>query len=245
MKNQKRTHSTRPQQGLPGIVVNPNQIEATLDAINRLDIWKGLIRWSAWNRIGPMVVAMTDENVEVIWTNMADFYSFTKSQWIIGGATNITIPTPPQGEIRTQWEWVVRLALRFASKDKILLRHPLKEKIQDDLMLAWEAAGRPSAKDNGQFIDFMREVKTTRRNPALVRIPPVVFIAEECAWVHVPSFRLWLGIPSLRQHSPELEEVRNGLLLLEFRYCENCHRGYDGDEEASCLWRGPVEALEG
>jgi hypothetical protein len=42
-----------------------------------------------------------------------------------------------------------------------------------------------------------------------------------------------------------LADIRNGLILLGFEYMENLSRGAEGDSERLCLWRGPVDTLDG
>jgi hypothetical protein len=135
--------------------------------------------------------------------------------------------------------------LALSAEDGMLLEPALKEEIRDLLLLVWRAAGHPAASDSGDFIGFMRAVQDTRRNPSGATIPPCVFVFEQAAWVHVPSFRLWASIPALTNKLPVLTDVRNGLMLLGFTYFENVTRGFEGDSESACLWRGPIETLKG
>jgi hypothetical protein len=205
-----------------------------------------------------MLIGSTSDDAEVVWPSTAELGNFSKTQAIISDSTNIWIPTPPPRQIRAQWEPAVSLLLQLSAEDGLRLEPALKEEIRDLLRLVWRAAHQPAAQDSGHFIDFMRAVQRTRRNPRWGlddidaprarpdrELPPCVFIAEGSAWVHVPSFRMWLSIPALTNKQPPLADVRNGLLLLGFTYCENLTRRKDGDSETACLWRGPLEVLEG
>jgi hypothetical protein len=256
------TPPTKPRAAHPA-TVDISRFEPSLELLNSLMIWQGRIDFMAVKRKGPMLIATTTDNIEIVWPSTAELNVFTKSQAVIADATNILIPTPPQGEIRKQWEEAASLLLKLAAKDDIRLEPALKEEIRDLLRLVWRAADQPTAKGSDEFIDFVRAAQRTRRNPKwggedstarmppstakalTVAIPPCVFIAEEAVWVHVPSLRLWASIPAITNTLPTLTNVRNGLLLLGFVYCENLSRGFEGDSETACLWRGPLEVLEG
>jgi hypothetical protein len=245
-------------------LIHLDQVEPTWDLLNSLTVWQGRITWTEARRKGPMLIATTTANAEVVWTSMAELGSFPKSQAAILDAANILIPTPKKGQIRWQWEQAIHLLLKLADKN-VWLEPALKQEIRDLVRLVWEAAGQPTAQDNPQFIYFMRKVQSARRNPRWGMpepparpgpgnpetepppgddLPPCVFIAEGKSWVHVPSFRVWLSIPALINRMPPLADVRNGLLLLGFIYHENLTRRDDDDKESLCLWEGPLEALQ-
>jgi hypothetical protein len=223
-------------------VIDLNRFEPSLDLLNSLIVWQGRIQFTSVKRRGPMLIATTTSKLEVIWPSTAELASFSKTQAIIADTANILIPTPPHRQIRAQWEPAIALLLQLAAKDGLSLEPALKEEVRDLVRLMWRAARQPVAKNSGEFIEFMRAVQQTRRNPAGA-VPPCVFAAEKQAWVHVPSFRAWLSLPSLTNRMYPLAEVRNGLLLLGFVYCENLRRGHEGDTETTCLWRGPLTVL--
>jgi hypothetical protein len=243
-----RRQSTRKPKSRPlapaAAMIDLNRFEPSLELLNSLIVWQGRIEFLSVKRKGPMLIATTTNDVEIVWPSTAELNQFTKSQTVIADATNILIPTPPQREIRKRWEEAASLLLKLAAHDDIRLEPALKEEIRDLLRLVWRAAGQPQAADSRQFIEFVRAVLRTRRNPTGA-IPPCVFIAEEAVWVHVPSLRLWASIPAVTNKQPALADVRNGLLLLGFTYHENLSRGFEGDAETVCLWRGPLEVLEG
>src|SRR5262249_42852944 len=108
--------------------------------------------------------------------------------------------------------------------------------------LMWRQSGHKSAEVGADFISFMRAIQSSRRDPR-GEPPPSVFIAEECCWVHVPTLRLWLSTPSFTNKVYPLADIRNGLLLLGFVYCENLTRRWETDSETVCLWRGPLQVL--
>ena len=113
------------------------------------------------------------------------------------------------------WDPAIHLLLQLAAADGQRLEPPLKEEVRDLIRLVWRSAGQPESRDSGEFIEFVRAVAGTRRNPAGA-IPPCVFVAEGHVWIHVPSFRLWLSIPTLTNRLFSLADIRNGLMLLGF-----------------------------
>jgi hypothetical protein len=223
-------------------VIDLSRLQPCLELLNSLTVWQGRIQFTSVRRRGPMLIATTSSGVDVVWPSTAELGSFSKTQAIVSDSTNIWIPTPGHRQIRAQWEPAIGLLLELAARDGLRLEPALKEEIRDLVRLMWRAAGQPAAKDSGEFMEFMRAVQHTRRNPAGA-FPPCVFAAEEQAWIHVPSFRAWLSLPSLTNRLYPLTEVRNGLLLLGFVYCENLRRGHEGDTETTCLWRGPLDVL--
>jgi hypothetical protein len=242
-------------------LINVNQIPATIELLNSLTIWQGRLQFTSIERKGPMLIARTTENAEILWTSTSDLGSFTKSQAVIADCTNILIPTPKKGEIRWQWEQAEHMLLQLAAENATQLELALKEETRDWLRLVFQAASHPHANSHSDFIDYMRAIQKTRRNPrwgfedrggkqegrptaAEEPIPPCVFVAEESVWVHVPSFRSWLSIPALINRMPVLTDVRNGLLLLGFVYHENLCRRDGKDVETLCLWCGPLGVLE-
>jgi hypothetical protein len=235
----KKTNPRPPANAL----VDLNCFEATVALLNSLAIWGRRIEFVSVERKGAMLIATTSEQLEIVWPSIADLTLFGRSQAIIADATNIIIPTPPQRQIREQWEEAAALLLKLAAQDAIRLEPTLKAEIRDLIQLVWMAAGQPFAEDSGKFIEFMRQVEQTRRNP-IGAVPPCVFIAEQAVWVHVPSLRLWASIPTLTNKQPALGDLRSGLLLLGFVYRENLSRGFEGDSESACLWEGPVEVLQ-
>jgi hypothetical protein len=245
------TETWRPK-GKPRIAtVNLDALGApSITVLNALEVWQGRIHFRSLKRRGPMVIAITTSGAEIVWPSTAELHSFSKSQAIISDTTNILIPTPPLREIHAHWEQAVDQILRLAAADGQRLEPALKEEVCDLLRMMWRAAGQPcTATDDEKtskqkFIGFMRNVLTSRRDPTPGAIPPpCVFIAEEACWVHLPSFRAWLSIPSLINRHYPLADSRNGLLLLGFRYLENVTRRNGDDSETCCLWRGPLETL--
>jgi hypothetical protein len=240
-------------------VIDLGRFQPSLELLNGLTVWRGLIQFVSIRRRGPMIIASTSKGAEVVWPSTAELGNFSKTQAIVSDSANIWIPTPPHRQIRTQWEPAVSLLLQLSAEDSLRLEPALKEEIRGLMRLVWRAADQPVAENSDRFIAFMRAIDCARRNPkwglddsidasrrvSASKFPPCVFVAEEAAWVHVPTFRLWLSIPALTNHQPPLADVRNGLLLLGFTYCENLTRGKDGDSETACLWRGPLEVLEG
>jgi len=222
--------------------VNLEALPATVETLNILTVFGGRVRFESVRRRGPMIIATTTEGREIVWPTTKELGAFSSSQAIIADATNIHLPSPPHRLVKATWDAAAALILRIASGDAQTLEPPLKEETRELLRLMWRAAGQPLADDSEQFIDIMRAVLRSRRDPQGTP-PPCVFIAEESAWVHAPTFRAWLFIPSMMNKLYPLADIRNGLLLLGFTYIENLTRGADGDSETCCLWRGPLDTL--
>lgn len=236
-----RTHSA----GVPiAACVDLQSFEPSLDLLNSLSVFHGRIEFTAVKRRASMIIATTSAGAEVVWPTAADLATFQRSQGIIADATSILLPTPPHRQIRTQWEAAAHLILKLATADEVTLGSPLKEEIRDLLRTMWRAAGQPCAITSADFIALVRATLRARRDPR-GPIPSCVFAAEESVWVHVPSLRAWASIPAITNRIYLLADVRNGLLLLGFTYHENLTRGADGDSETVCLWRGPLDVLEG
>lgn len=224
--------------------VNLDAVEPSIDTLNALAIFGRRIRFVSVKRRGAMIIATTDTGAAVVWPTSADLATFARSQALIADATSILLPTPPHRQIRAQWEAAAHLLLRLSTQDEIALEGSLQEEIRDLLRVVWRAAGQPCATTSADFIDLVRATLRARRDPR-GPIPPCVFCAEEVVWVHVPSLRSWASIPAITNKLYPLADVRNGLLLLGFTYHENLTRGADGDSETACLWRGPLDVLEG
>jgi hypothetical protein len=247
--------------------IDVNRFPATIQLLNSLVVWQNRIAFSKVRRKGPMIVATTVNGIEIVWPSTAELSRFAASQALIADATNILIPTPKKGEITRQWEQAVLLLLKLSAKaeDSIRLQSPLREETADWLRLFWKSAEMPTATSNAEFIAFMREIQTTKRNPRWgmddphaaakppwknqdplppLKLPPCVFVAEGFVWTHTPTLRVWLSIPALINRMPTLTDLRNGLLLLDFAYYENVTRRDDGDDrESLCLWKGPLSVL--
>jgi hypothetical protein len=133
-------------------------------------------------------------------------------------------------------------ARAILSGNAIRVDHALKAETKGLLVLMWQYAEQPSARNSKEFIDFLIKISQSMRDreqPA----PPCVFTAEEYCWVHVPTFRKWISLSSLTNGLYPLTDIRQGLLLLGFDYQKDVTRGHDGDSESASLWRGPIDVL--
>lgn len=241
-KKKPRTVNEKPRT----VRVEPDKCEINLNLLNSLQIWRGRLKFDSVKRRGAMLIATVidgEEKTEIVWTGSRELFSFVASQAIIADATGVAIPAPPHGEIRQQWEPVAEVLSVLAAQDKFKMEPALKEEIRELLRLVWYASKQKTALNNLDWINYVRECQTIRRDSVGAKIPPCVFVAEEATWVHVPSFRTWLSIPTMTNRLPPLADVRNGLILLGFTYQENVDRGYEGDSETACLWKGPLEIL--
>jgi hypothetical protein len=220
-----------------------DKLAPSVELLNALAVFSGRIVFVAVRRRGPMIIGATDKGPEIVWPSTTELANFGKSRAIIADATSVFLPTPPQRQVRATWEPAASLLLRLASADGILLENALREETRDLLRLMWRQSGQSAAKTGEDFIEFMRTILSTRRDPH-GEAPPSVFVAEGQAWVHVPTLRTWLSTPGFMNKLYPLADIRNGLLLLGFAYFENLSRGFEGDSESLCLWRGPLEVLE-
>ena len=224
--------------------VNLNALPSTLDTLNAVAFFDGRIRFQSVCRRGPMIIATTEAGREIVWPTMKDLESFANSRAIIADATDVFILPSDYRAIRREWDAAADKILQIAGLDAIALEPALKEETRDLIRMMWRAAGQPAAKDSAEFIDLMRAIQRSRRD-ANGETPPCVFLAEERCWLHIPTFRYWLSLPKFTNKLYPLPDIRGGLTLLGFLYQDNLTRGSDGDSERACLWRGPLETVEG
>ena len=135
------------------------------------------------------------------------------------------------------------MIIKLAARDALRVEHVLKAECKDLLILMWRRAMQPNARTSKEFMEFLIEIRRTVRDKD-APVPPCVFQAENFCWVHVPTFRNWLSLPSLTNRLYPLADIRQGLLLLGFAYHKDLTRGYDGDSESASLWRGPTDVLD-
>jgi hypothetical protein len=224
-------------------VVNLDNVAPSIELLNSLAVFGGRLEFTSVRRRGSMIIATTTLGAEIVWPTIADLASFSRSQSIIADHAGVLLPTPPQGSIRRWWEAAAHVLLTLSAADGISLQNPLREETRDLVRLMFEHCGHPVAKSSREFIECVRTTLSARRDPG-GNPPPCVFVAEESVWLHMPTFRRWLSIPALTNKLFPLSDLRNGLLLLGFVYCENVTRGFEGDSETVCLWRGALETLE-
>jgi hypothetical protein len=224
-------------------VVNLDNVAPSIELLNSLAVFGGRLQFTSVRRRASMVIATTSLGAEIVWPTIADLASFSRSQSIIADYAGVLLPTPPQGSIRRWWEAAAHVLLTLSAADGISLQNPLREETRDLVRLMFEHCGHPVATSSEKFIQFVRATRSSRRDPG-GSPPPCAFVAEEAVWLHLPSFRRWLSIPALTNKLFPLADLRNGLLLLGFVYCENVTRGFESDTETVCLWRGPLETLE-
>jgi len=225
--------------------INLDLFSPSLELLNGCDVFQGRIRFQAVKKRGSVLIATTDKSIDVVFDSAKDLSTFSKAREVLADATNIFLDTPPQNEIRAYWEPAARLFLRLAAADAVIVENAQRLDTRELLRLMWRQSGQKTAIDSGEFIDFMRKIMTSRRDPRPeASPPPSVFIAEQHTWVHVPTWRIWLSTPKFMNKLYELSYLRNGLLLLDFTYEENLTRGFEGDSESLCLWLGPLKVLE-
>jgi hypothetical protein len=226
----------------PALSVALDRIQPTLDVLNACDLFAGRVSFVSVRRRGDMIIAATNSGVEIVWPTAKELMNFNTSQAIIAGATNIVIPSPKHGEIKSKWEAAAGLLLKIAAQDGMRIEPALKEEVRDLLRLMWRHTNEQEADNSEDFVRIVRKILKSRRD-AESGAPPSVFRAEGKCWVHVPTLRAWLSTPGfLYRHYP-LADMRNGLMLLGFEYHENLTRRYGDDKVTACLWSGPMETV--
>lgn len=223
--------------------VNLNAFEPTIALLNAMEIFAGRIRFQSVSRRGSMILATTSEDQQITWPTMIDLTSFARARAAIAEGADILLPQPKKGEVNKVWDPAATMIIRLSALDSIRVDHVLKDEYRDLLTLMWRYAKTPNAKDSKQFMQYMLEISESVRNkdaPA----PPCVFIAEGFCWVHVPTFRNWISLSTLTNRLNPLADVRQGLLLLGFKYLKDVTRGSGKESVSASLWRGPIDALE-
>jgi hypothetical protein len=222
--------------------INLGALAPSIQLLNALEVFAGRIQFQYISRRGSMILATTVNNQQIIWPATTDLTSFARARAAIAEGADVLLPQPPRNQVSRKWDPAADLIIRLAAQDAIRVEHVLKAECKDLLILMWRYAKQPSAKDSKQFMDYLIAISRSvrdREHPA----PPCVFTAEEYCWVHVPTFRNWISMPTLTNRLYPLADIRQGLLLLGFGYLKDVTRGADGDSESASLWRGPVDVL--
>ena len=215
---------------------------ASIENLNAMFVFYGWIQWVSFSQRGPMTLGTTTTGHQVIWPTIADLTSFAKARTMIAEGADILLPHPDKHRVNAIWEPAVRMILQLRARDARKVTHVLNQEVGDLLRQMYRHANTPVAKDSKMFMQYMAALKRyvrDREQPP----PPCIFVAEEFCWVHVPTLRNCLSLPTLTNRLYPLADIRNGLLLLNFEYVEDITRGHDGDSESLCLWRGPLDVL--
>jgi hypothetical protein len=153
----------------------------------------------------------------------------------------VLIPSPRKGDIRGKWETVVQLILALADQDRVDTGDAVVLETQERLARTFAEAGKPVATEERQMAFIMATLTNYRRNPACIeKAPPSVFVAEGCAWVHVPSWRAWMSTPQGYNRLYLVRELHDGLAAVGFRSAPNVVRRADGERYQLDLWRGDI-----
>jgi hypothetical protein len=218
----------------------------TIQTLNALPMFKGRIEFASIKGRGPMLVATFADGSEAIWPSTADLISFSRSQAILAEATRIMLPTPPRYRVKKIWEPAVQLLLSIASADRVTTQDKLRDEFGDYLKTAWTRAGCHVATTDEEFLKLLHLCREHARDPHGPPPPCCVWHDNRSCYVHQPSLIEWLSVPTVRNKQFDWGELRNAMLLLEFRP-ERVHRSVTtsaGPEAANVrLWRGPLEQL--
>jgi hypothetical protein len=228
--------------GAGSVLVSIPLTEVSIDHLNGCAIFSGLLRFESVSRRGGGIQAVIHNGREVRqirWVCQAELNSFAKSQAVFGAA-GVFIPTPRKGDIRVAWEQAARLITLLADGDRIDTGDPVECEAQDWIMRTYAAAGFPSADGEQKMAGFMATLEVYRRDPVAKMAPPCVFVAEERVWVHIPSWRSWLGTPAGLNRHYLVKELRDGLAALGFKPVADVRRGAGGKRYRLDLWCAPI-----
>jgi hypothetical protein len=224
------------------VVLAASAVDANIETLNSMALFHGKIAFQSFCRRGSMILATTTDDQQIVWPTMTDLISFARARAAISDGADVLLPTLPRNQVARIWDPAASMIIKLAALDAKRVEHVLKAEYKDLLILMWRYAKQPVAKDSKQFMEFLMHIAGSvrdREKPA----PPCVFVAEEFCWVHLPTFRNWVSLPTLTNKQPPLAEARQGLLLLGFDYVKDVTRGADGDSESASLWRGPIDVL--
>jgi hypothetical protein len=221
-----------------------------------MPLFHGRLSFQSFSRRGSMVIGVTTGEQEIIWPTTADLVSFAKTRACIAECADVLLPQPPRNQIAKVWDPAAEIIVRLAAQDAVRVEHVLKDECKSLLILLWRYAHQPHAQDSEQFVQFLLTISESHRGLSadlrssvkngaadLPSAPPAVFIAEGFCWVHVPTWRNWLSLPSLTNRLYPLGDIRQGLMLLGFKYQKDVTRGNEGAKVSASLWRGPIDAL--
>jgi hypothetical protein len=238
------------------VVLAADAVPLSVDTLNAMDIFHGRLSFRTFSRRGSMVIGVTASGQEIHWTTTADLVSFAKARACIADGADVLLPSPPRGQVSKFWDPAAEMIVKLAAHDAVRLDHVLKAECKDLLILMWRYAGQPKATSNEEFTQFLMDISESHRgqntayrpaakkgDPPPPPPPPAVFIAEGFCWVHVPTWRNWLSLPTLTNRLYPLADIRQGLMLLGFEYEKDVTRRDEGDKFSASLWRGPVDVL--
>jgi hypothetical protein len=125
---------------------------------------------------------------------------------------------------------------------------PAQEEVRELLRLMWRRTGLPVAKDNADFIRYIRECLDTKRdNRDIATAPPSVFLFHDKGGpvivTHATTLRAWHSTSQFKNHRYSEEEIRKGLLLLRASYRMNFTRWHEGEFETASVWLIPLDVL--
>jgi hypothetical protein len=237
------------------VVLAADAAPASIDTLNAMPLFHGRLSFRSFSRRGSMVLAATAEDKEIIWPTTADLVSFGRARSCVAECADILLPQPPRNQIAKVWEPAVEIIVRLAAQNAVRVEHVLRAECRDLLILMWRYARQPHATNSEDFVRFLVTISESHRGQSAgVRsrkdgsidpppAPPAVFIAEGFCWVHVPTWRNWLSLPSLTNRLYPLADIRQGLMLLGFEYHKDVTRGHEGESVTASLWRGRVDVL--
>lgn len=225
------------------ISVMADAAPADVSFLNKIQMfWERGVVFKHLYRRGSTVTVETEDGKKIVFPSMSDLISFSKARNVFADCADVFLESPPRNKVIRTWDPIAGLIIRIAARDSVRVEHHLPAESRQMLQLMWRYCGQPVANTADEFVRFMLQISETVVRDGAKPAPPCVFVAEECAWVHFPTFRNWLSLPALTNYRQPLENLRQGLLLLDFRYVQ-VHRAADGEDVNLGFWRGPIESL--
>jgi hypothetical protein len=223
--------------------VDASAVPTSLDLLNAVELFQGRIRFTWLRRRGSIIQAGFADGREAQWNSATDIRTFTRSQDVLLDATGFLIPSPPVKSIKRIWEPVAQLIRSIADQDATDIGPPLKDEFEQIIRATWVRAGRPEARDRGQFFAILRECQQHKRDHTAEHPPRCcVWISEGWCWIYQDALLEWLSTPVAKSKHYPWNDVRTALLLLDFQPRE-LHRSLRGERVHVRIWKGPLALL--
>jgi hypothetical protein len=252
------------------IEIDLKALPQTLATLNLCPLFNNAGLKFAWvRRRGSMIQAgFGNPPRQVIWRNARELANFTLAQSAIFDGTGVLLPSPGPRKVRRIWEPLAQLIRSIADQDAVDMEPPLADEFRQILRDVWQKSGKPNA-DASPDADAPPSPKQVRRQFNLMlhqcqlqnresSTPACVWIAEGEIWVYPDTLTAWLSTAAGKSKHYSVEQVREGLSLLEFKpvdlhrslsYCP-LHRPAIKTEKpvAPCdirirMWHGPLDLL--
>src|SRR5262249_18370181 len=148
------------------VVMAADAVETSIDTLNRMVLFHGKIQFQSVARRGSMIVAVasrigTSNWQEIIFPTVNELISFAKARTAIAEGTAALLLPPPKGDVAPMWHPAAEMILQLAEQSAMKIEPVLKSECRDLLIQMWRYCEQPSAKDNQQFMQYLRKIRTS------------------------------------------------------------------------------------